>query len=207
MCQQIVCLHARKRKFYRHVSCVRLRQIDCKQEISILRKAERAAHVAVCLRQKRMFPHKLVPRQVTLQEAEIGKLAVDARGLPSRQHQPPALREIVLQKRGGTAVQRVAVGNHNEGIGTLSNGQPAVLDAAVLLHQPLVAVVMADASRAEALNEHVERFANVAHGCFIVRTVKRQIGRMYRMENQHIRLFAAVGKQIAQFREIVVECL
>lgn len=65
MCQQIVCLHARKRKFYRHVSCVRLRQIDCKQEISILRKAERAAHVAVCLRQKRMFPHKLVPRQVT----------------------------------------------------------------------------------------------------------------------------------------------
>ena len=66
---------------------------------------------------------------------------------------------------------------------------------------------MADASRAEALNERVERFANVAHGCFIVRTVKRQIGRMYRMENQHIRLFAAVGKQIAQFREIVVECL
>ena len=207
MCQQIVCLHARKRKFYRHVSCVRLRQIDCKQEISILRKAERAAHIAVCFRQKRTFPHKLVPRQVTLQEAEIGNFAVAARGLPSRQHQPPALREIVLQKRGGTAVQRVAVGNHNEGIGTLSNGQPAVLDAAVLLHQPLVAVVMADTSRAEALNEHVERFAHTAHRLFIVRTVKRQIGRMYRMENQHIRLFAAVGKQIAQFREIVVECL
>ena len=142
-----------------------------------------------------------------MQEAEIGNFAVDARGLPSRQHQPPALREIVLQKRGGTAVQRVAVGNHNVRVCTLSDGQFAVLDAAVLLHQPLVAVVMADASRAEALNEHVERFANVAHGCFIVRTVKRQIGRMYRMENQHIRLFAAVGKQIAQFREIVVECL
>ena len=96
MCQQIVCLHARKRKFYRHVSYVRLRQIDCKQEISILRKAERAAHIAVCFRQKRTFPHKLVPRQVTLQEAEIGNFAVDARGLPPRQHQPSALCEIVF---------------------------------------------------------------------------------------------------------------
>ena len=67
--------------------------------------------------------------------------------------------------------------------------------------------MMPDARRAEALNERIERFANAAHGCFIVRTVKRQIGRMYRMENQHIRLFAAVGKQIAQFREIVVERL
>ena len=96
MCQQIVCLHARKRKFYRHVSCVRFRQIDCKQEISILRKAERAAHVAVCLRQKRTFPHKLIPRQIRLQETEIGNFAVDARGLPSRQHQPSALCEIVF---------------------------------------------------------------------------------------------------------------
>ena len=207
MRQQIVTLRACEREFYCYIRRIRFRQIDRKQKISILRKAERAAHVAVCLRQKCTFPHKLVPRQVTLQEAEIGNFAVDARGLPSRQHQPPALREIVLQKRGGTAVQRVAVGNHNEGIGTLSNGQPAVLDAAVLLHQPLVAVVMADASRAEALNEHVERFAHTAHRRFIVRAVKRQIGRMYRMENQHIRLFAAVGKQISQFREIVVECL
>ena len=66
---------------------------------------------------------------------------------------------------------------------------------------------MADAGRAEALNEHVERFAHTAHRRFIVRAVKHQIGRMYRMENQHIRLFAAVGKQITQFCEIVVECL
>ena len=96
MCQQIVCLHARKRKFYRHVSCVRFRQIDRKQKISILRKAQCAAHIAVCFRQKRTFPHKLIPRQIRLQETEIGNFAVDARGLPPRQHQPSALCEIVF---------------------------------------------------------------------------------------------------------------
>ena len=205
MGQQVISLRAAEGKLERDVSGVGLGQIDSKEETAVLGKAERAAHVAVLLRQKRMGLDQFVPGHGLRQEAEICKLAVDARGTLSGKEQPAALREEVSQKRSGAVIERIAVRDENTGIAALANDQLAVRDASVLFHQPFIAIVMADAKRAKALDEGVERFDNGTDGCLIVLTVKSQISGVDGMDQQNIRLLAAVSQQIAQLGEIIVE--
>ena len=141
------------------------------------------------------------------QETQIGGVTVHQIRRFACQVQPAAVGSIDPEQIHSGMVQATHLGNDHAVIAALADGDGGTVHAAVLFHQPLVGVMVADAGGTEAGGQLLEGVIQFCNAVPVISAVEGQIGAVHGVDDQHPRIFLCFCQQVTQIGVVGVELI